>query len=306
MPGILQSDWAVAFNEALASRLGQVLPTVVSVLLLILVAFTLADGVLRFWPQDEVVPTPAVAPPAETDSAGSRPQVNTAELMRMNLFGQADARAQPGPRTTEEAPDTRLNLTLRGIFAQSASDSGIAIIQKPGADERFFKAGGDVFGMARLEEIYADRIVLERNGKFETLRLPENKIKTGMTGNEKPARAVTRAPGSGKRRVDNMMKLIKDHRKKKLQLVDDPWQILHYEGLYEKGKVVGLRLDAEEEAEFLALHGLQLGDVIRSINGNKLDGGMGLARAVKALSQEQFLELGVERNGEQLTISIRK
>ncbi|MEE9354274.1 MAG: type II secretion system protein N, partial [Methylococcaceae bacterium] len=99
------------------------------------------------------------------------------DIASMHLFGQA---LQEEPLPTKQktnAPATKLNLTLRGIIAETEREQGHAIIQdNESSEEQFFKIGDLVFGLATLEEIYPDRVILLHNKKYETLFLPKEAL----------------------------------------------------------------------------------------------------------------------------------
>ena len=125
------------------------------------------DAPVESAPATGVIKKPA---PASIASLGQ-------SLSSMDLFGNAKESAAADKKAPITAPDTRLELTLRGIFAQNEKHDGLAIIQnKRTSKEEHFVVKDNVFGMATLKEIYHDRVILYRNGKYETLRLPEKSL----------------------------------------------------------------------------------------------------------------------------------
>ncbi|HAR60730.1 MAG TPA: hypothetical protein DCS18_11115, partial [Alcanivorax sp.] len=70
-----------------------------------------------------------------------------------------------------DAPDTRLSLELLGLFQTRDRDKSSAIIAEKGKDAELFHIGDAIPGNAELEDIYADRVILRRQGRLETLRL---------------------------------------------------------------------------------------------------------------------------------------
>ena len=94
-----------------------------------------------------------------------------------------------------------------------------------------------------------------------------------------------------------MKQEMKKIHKMTLDEMRNPWQYVYFEPAMVDGKIKGLKFTAEEEKEFLARHGLALGDIITSVNGHRLDGGAGLAKAMNILSDGGKLELVVDRHG---------
>jgi len=97
------------------------------------------------------------------------------ELAGWHLFGEAGRQNAVKRAATLSAPETRLRLTLKGVFASDeAAAAGWAIIADPKGKEDTYEIGDPLPGNAKLSEIYVDRIILERGGRFETLKLPKN------------------------------------------------------------------------------------------------------------------------------------
>lgn len=226
----------------------------------------------------------------------------------LHLFGTAQPATTADRAVAESAgpiPDTPLKLILRGIL--DAHDTAFvpwAIIQdERSTDERHFKIGDSLFGLATLREIHADRVIIERNGRYETLRLPER----ALAGIERraPAQAAVPAQMSGVEYVGFMQRQMRELHATTLESERNPWQYLYYEPAMVNGKIMGLKLSAEEERAFLARHGLELGDTIVSINGSDVDGAGGLVNALDAISTAEELTFVVERQGSRKTIHIK-
>jgi type II secretory pathway component PulC len=97
---------------------------------------------------------------------------------------------------------------------------------------------------------------------------------------------------------------MKEVHKTLLKEMRNPWEHIYYQPVIEKGRIVGLKFSAPEEREFLRQYGLDLGDVITGINGHDLDGGIGLAQAMAALSQSEQLALRIRRGNKTFTVQV--
>jgi len=121
----------------------------------------------------------ATAPAAETAGPGDADvSILSRRIAAQHLFGAAAT----GDNTREKpvaAPDTRLSLVLNGTVASNDEGHSYALISNPSGQTQSFSKGERVFGMAVLEEIYTDRVILSRNGRNESLRLPEKRIGGG-------------------------------------------------------------------------------------------------------------------------------
>jgi len=124
---------------------------------------------------------PAGTPTDAELASPSRPAPSpSAEEPRLSGFARAAAFAPFGSTQTsdsqliENAPETRLRLKLLGVLTYGP-DSGSAIIAAGGDDAELYYVG-DTIGdeLATLQQVHVDRVILERDGRLETLRLPRS------------------------------------------------------------------------------------------------------------------------------------
>lgn len=93
------------------------LPLILTVVLGLGIAYQLAEAT---WAA--LAPQPATGDGAAQQAAADRPPPDVDAIARAHLFGTADVTASSTPARLD-APDTRLNLTLRGISASSKSEA---------------------------------------------------------------------------------------------------------------------------------------------------------------------------------------
>jgi hypothetical protein len=62
---------------------------------------------------------------------------------------------------------------------ESAAPQALSRVGDPGGREAHYSIGDSLPGNARLAGIYADRIMLDRSGHYETLRLPRDLTAVG-------------------------------------------------------------------------------------------------------------------------------
>ena len=97
----------------------------------------------------------------------SQPPLKT--LLQAHLFGD-----KPGLQIKQpalQAPETTLDLNLKGVMmAQSANDS-YAIISSPNVSDRSYNLNDILPGNGRITHIFTDRIILDNAGRQESLRL---------------------------------------------------------------------------------------------------------------------------------------
>lgn len=147
------------------------LPSLVLVLMLLLVAQQLAQLSWRLWPQQA---TQALSAPAQVASGPvTQQRITAAQIASWSLFGKAQ-NAIVDNKIPTTAPETQLRLTLKGVLLSATSPS--AIIAAQNADEQAYVIGDAIPGGAVLREVYQEKVILERQGRFETLSLPRREL----------------------------------------------------------------------------------------------------------------------------------
>jgi general secretion pathway protein C len=121
-------------------------------------------------------------------AAGDKPVMPSRAAIKAiadhHLFGQA-AQGRPEVRTSPTlAPETRLKLTLSGVIAATdPQQAARAIIAGPDGQEKSYTIDDRLPGGAVVKEIYPDRVILTRGGKYETLPLPRTRLKLNNQNN---------------------------------------------------------------------------------------------------------------------------
>lgn len=113
--------------------------------------------------------SPPASGPIKTQVQGTPNQSATSvvSLANLNLFGTSEVTAQ----NTRNAPKTQLNVRLLGVTASNIPERSAAIIEKDRRQE-VYVIGDKINGtQVSIEEIYADRVILNNNGALETLEL---------------------------------------------------------------------------------------------------------------------------------------
>lgn len=89
-----------------------------------------------------------------------------ADISQQHLFGQYD-------ESMTDLPPTQLQLRLQGIAMGVADNDGSrALIATTGGLVKVYKMGDSVPGGAIIHQILRDRVILDQNGRFESLNLP--------------------------------------------------------------------------------------------------------------------------------------
>lgn len=241
-------------------------------------------------PEDTVAVVKSVAVPVNPDN----------ELIRnmpgWHLMGVPNRAQAPVSRNTAiEAPDTRLKLVLKGALASDDPEQARAIIADPGGKEEHYSIGDKLPGNAELSEIHKDRVILQRNGRFETLRLPKDK----KLSNTVASRSVrTRSTASPRQRLSSVRQQLKQGSSSLSDLI----RATPKRG--KGGKTIGYTLSPGKDPDLFEQVGLQQGDMAIQINDIKLDNPANSARALKSLQSGDSVSVTVLRNGQEEVVTL--
>jgi general secretion pathway protein C len=245
-------DWTEQPPEQWLNVVNKYLPPAVTAVLVLTIAYQLA-GIT--WSLVPGAP-PTLAPRAVASKPAELP-TDLTKLTNSHLFGEARPEVAPVIETVD-APDTNLSLSLTGILA--GGPKGQAIISANRGQERTYHVGDSVDNAdgATLHSVEPDRVLLNRNGTLETLRLPQQPSSTVARTTSPVLPPAAAQPAGSLRQVisENASRLT---------------DVVRLAPHVQEGKVVGFRVNpGKDRATFEAL-GLQPGDVVTDINGTVLN-----------------------------------
>lgn len=282
-------DWA-------SSRL----PPWVALVLVLILAWLLADLVWTLWPQ----PAEQAVAAAENTSSPVRPgdnqsRVDTAEIKAANLFGAYVATNAPVVQSEVlDAPETRLRLELKGTGAGSDQSRAFAIIgEDGGGDDKVYWVGDDIPGNASLHAVYPDRVLLRRAGKIEALTL---KTLLDKKSTSTSSRRRTQTANSGSR-PEGMRQL-------REQLMANPAQItdiIRPQPVYANGQQLGYRVYPGRDRQRFVELGLRPGDLVTEINGSALNDPAQGQQLLKQITESDVINLTIQRSGQTQTLTLR-
>jgi len=281
---------------------GKVAQRVVLVINLLLVVWIASQLALMTWsllPQEEQPAQPVTAPASSTPPSPDPGRVLIRQIPGWHLMGQVTVAAQPARSATPvDAPDTQLNLTLKGALASDNKAGARAIIADQRGQEEDYAIGDTLPGNAELSAIYADRVILQRSGRYETLRLPTD-IKPGNNVYSATAvPAAMRSSMSAAQRLQEVRRRIQQQpaslaRMLRISPVNDP-----------AGKLIGYALAPGNDPQLFEQVGLQDGDVVTEVNGLTLTDPQNSAQALRSLRSGEPVSLKVLRNGVEQMLSL--
>ena len=254
------------------------------ILIVIGIAYSLAQSGWYFVsdPQLQSIGDTALVIPGKNRPA----PMSVREIIDSNLFGEGLSDA---PGTVDDSPpNTRLRLTLEGVFRSDDADQSAAIVAEQGRPGELYVIGESLPGNAVLTEVFQDRIIFRRGASYETLRFSEETPllrgeravgnpssssgpavgrqdnSRGGSRIERPSTGAGASEAAPKRPLDEV---VADYRER---LESDPEGTLNTLGLQpiSSGAAEGYRLGNLAQSPYLSGTGLQSGDVILSVNGN--------------------------------------
>lgn len=279
-------------QDAWIKTLQRVMPSALSIMLLVYASYKAADITWQL-----VEPEPTISQSQATVSTRKSSQQSSNQfqqkMMQLNnahLFGLANAPVSK--QAVKDAPETTLNLVLRGILAAEPMTLASAIISSgKHGKELTYGIGDSVPGNATIEEIYQTHVILMRNGRLETLKLPEKSVGTESSSSY-------RLSSSGLNMNQTPDRILGDIRR---NILKNPTSFGEYAipvPVSKNGKLQGYRLRPQKKGrELFRQFGLQRNDIVTQINGVPLtDPVQGIA-ALRKLTNATSINLTVLRNG---------
>lgn len=287
---------------------------VVIFLLLSYIAYLFAQITWLAIPQEKNTAVLKASGSKSTQVSTSK-QLNVNAIEALNLFGAFSQQEveKVEELVIEDAPETRLKLTLTGAVASSDKATSAAIIESAGKQETY-SIGENIKGTrAVLEKVFNDRVLLKVSGRLETLMIEGidfNKNVQAIKPASKQQRTTKKAPSkrfSSPNVVDqrNNKALTQSTKSLRKDLDDDPGKITDYLKISpkrENGKISGYRLMPGKDPTFFESAGLKNGDVAIQMNGFDLTEPREAAQALQSLKEEREVSLLLDRNSEMTEI----
>lgn len=282
-------------------------PAILTIAIAILIAVKLADFTWRVFPgpKSQIPPakvsqTTSKRPGVEVNQRRGSPQL----VANLHLFGIVQKNAGP-KEIPKELPETPLQLKLHGIVSTSIEGASLAVISDNTGRDDYYGVGDPLpQGNAILTEVHSDHIVLERNGRYETLRMPEHVDVGVQDASKESSGKEIKARGAGLRTpaystYDNAetRRLLKQY---KTALSNNPQSLMSLvraRPVNENGKLKGYRIRPGRDPGLFGKFGLRPGDVVTGINGTQLNDPFKALEIVRDLKGATSLQVDIIRNG---------
>lgn len=267
------------------SRIPRLLANLLLVGLVVYLAWILAQTTwLIAWDERPVAEASSLASSGGTEAASRRLQPMAAH----HFFGRSSEQTRVAEVVRRSAPETRLNLRLEGVLvAERPEDSGAIVAGSNGVTDHY-RVGDVLPGNAELSEVEPGRILIRRNGQYESLTFDEESS-AGMVED------VEEEPD-----VASPDQFLSEARE---QLDSQGVAALAPYGLSPAGDDGSSGYVYDGSSAMLNAVSLRAGDVITAINGQRLgDLEQDMTLLEDWRSQPQ-LEIEIERDGSILTVS---
>ncbi|MBL4796218.1 MAG: PDZ domain-containing protein [Oleispira sp.] len=211
-------------------------------------------------------PTLKLIPPSQSNNISA--QQSQGSIADWHIFGNAAIETIAIPKEVN-APKTRLRLELLGVMAASKPENSSAIIAPKGGAGENYRVGDVVQGRTKLAAVHSDKVILDSNGKLETLKFDlARKQNIRKSSQRTPAQKRSAARGSLKdrfkkvRNAADAVTLLRD------EVNNNPAGALKQMGLEAAANGEGYKVS--NSGSMLTQLGLQPGDIILSVNGQTL------------------------------------
>jgi len=183
-------------------------------------------------------------------------------------------------------PQSTLDIQIFGLRTKN-NGSGTVILKSQGGIQKLAQVGDEIASGAKLTAIFANRIEFKRNGRLETIYLQKDRVGflAKKQSDNPEVMPANNHQGNNKGQIADFVSA--------LDLTP-----------YRQGKnIEGFTVGANADLSLLSLVGLEKGDIINSVNGNRLHSW----ERVKEISEGVgfgSLDIQFERSGEPLALSL--
>jgi len=274
----------------------------VIVLLAVYIITLLASITWRFVPSPDEAQDPTINSSVASTKPNSRQNaVNVNSIKRLKLFGDPAAEPEIEQIVVQDAPQTRLNLTLTGVVATNEDNTGTAVVAQSGR-QAVYSIGEKIEGTnASVQEVFVDRIIIRNGAQMETLMLDgkdfEKMVQTNAPKTASARNMPSKAP-SLKRQLSNVNSPVSREQIAALRQKPDSFStFIKVSPIRENGDLQGYRVNPGSDTSLFAATGLRNNDVVTEINGLDLTNIGQAMEAMRIMRSAKEMQITVKRNG---------
>ncbi|WP_404342187.1 type II secretion system protein GspC [Pseudoalteromonas mariniglutinosa] len=302
------------FRQFLSSLPHAKLSVLVVLLVVVYTAFLSSKLVWLVWPvaPHHILPINVINGMHEQTK-----NVSSQKIVEQNLFGKvvvgSNKVVDQQVQVINNAPETRLSINLTGIVAVSKDDqAGLAIIESQGRQETYLVDDVVKGTRAKIAQVLPDRVILDVNGRFETLMLDgldfTKTVSMPVLAEVQPQQLKQGPqPFETEHEIDataneEVKEALLETRE---EVLNDPGKLFDYirvSQAMENGELVGYRLSPGKDPELFKQMGLENNDLAVAINGYQLNDLTQAMSAINELRNSTDASITIERNGEQIDV----
>ena len=279
--------------KILADRWTKLLFTLV---LLAMLAYQLSIVFWQFYPAP-VSDSSAYRGQIMTNAGSAAPRHSYLEyaqaISRAYLFGKPEV-ATVTATAVIEAPETRLNYKLRGLYYSTAGRLSSVIVETKPNDSQYYRLDDELAENITVAAIEADHILINRYGKIEKLNLEKVILDASSQAADRSATA------SGSTSSTALLRSYKKRYAANPMALATRFQAIP---VRQNGQHIGFRLKALRGESLLKKLNFQESDVFTQVNGIGLNKPLQALDALKSLTTSTEISVTVLRNGVEETIN---
>ena len=279
-------------------RILQSAPTWLNVIIVLILGYWLADLVWMLARITDSSQTPTVQMTSSRSDAASEFMFYGAKIADKHLFGKVNLAFEV--KSIKDAPKTKLDLVLRGVLAYKPMKEALALISHGNGRQEVYMVGDSLPKNADLVEIYSDRVIIEYQGRYETLLLEKIEgilLQTNVMPQEILRKTIK--PFIAPQRVIAPQRAIA-LRKAFLADPSKLMSMIHIKQQLSGGKLLGYQINPKGDSSLLYELGLQEGDLLISVNGFPVSN----RQALNGLRGAERYDVVVMRDGVKIPLSI--
>jgi general secretion pathway protein C len=278
-------------TKGLETLLVQRLPPLISVILVIVIGAKLAELTWRIIPAPESSASNIQQITSKPQAGGQRQgdRASLAQVSNLNIFGKAGV--TPAKKVSRKAPETRLNLTLHGVFVEEDPELGAAIIGTSGNKQKYYKVGANVMNGVKLQGVFDDRVVLLRNGQSEVLRFP--KVSTRGGGTVSPVSA--RSSNSSR---SNRSASLREYKEVFQQEPLKIFEHVRFVPVRSRDGLKGYRVLPQKDRKLYNKLGIRPSDLVTAVNGVNLTNDKEAMKLIQMIKDATSVQVDIVRNGQ--------
>lgn len=214
------------------------------------------------------------------------------QLLESGFFRTASSNAADDSGDSSSAVS---DFKLMGTVTGPPGIARALVLKKGEKQPGVFKLWKDLYGFT-ITGIDSSKIYLKKNNETFTLNLFEKKA---VSSSEKLPRAETTSGGVVKKNISRA-----EMQQKVMNNVDNAMQGIQAGPHRVNGQIEGFKLIRIRPYNILYEYGIRSGDIIKRINGKKVDSTEKLFNMWQGMKNESKMIIDVERNGQIITFEV--